>query len=209
MRRSHKGAVRIQKGPLLVMYGSDSVGYGETAVIRQDEEVRWGQVLETGRERIVVQVYEGTQGLAARELEVIFGGEPTKMGVGPDLLGRVLGGRGQPLDGGPPLVPERRMGVDGAPINPVARDCPSDFVQTGFSAIDGLNTLVRGQKLPIFSGAGLPAGRMAMEIAVRARVRAEEPFAVVLAALGITHREAAFFKERLGAEGGAERVLLI
>lgn len=209
LSRIHRGAVRIQKGPLLVLYGSDAVGYGETVLIRQGTDERRGSVLETGRDRIVIQVFEGTHGLAADELEVVFGGEPLKLGVGPELLGRVLGGMGQPLDGGPPILPKLRLDAEGAPLNPVARDCPADFVQTGFSVIDGLNTLVRGQKLPIFTGAGLPANRLAAEIAVRARVREEEPFAVVLTALGITHREAVFFRASLEAAGAAERVLFI
>jgi V/A-type H+-transporting ATPase subunit B len=156
----------------------------------------------------VVQVYEGTSGIDDLKTKVRFTGEPPKIFVGYGMLGRILNGIGKPRDGGTDIVPEDYLDINGMPINPYARDKPSDFIQTGVSAIDALNTLVRGQKLPIFSGAGLPANELAAQIARQAKVRGEgEKFAVVFAAMGITHKEASFFMRDFERSGALERVV--
>jgi V/A-type H+/Na+-transporting ATPase subunit B len=152
---------------------------------------RSGQVLEVSGSTAVIQVFEGTQGI---DIDQDRGALPRRgrpIDVSPDLLGRVLNGTGKPIDGGAPIIPERRLPITGAPINPYTREKPADFIETGISAIDGLNTLVRGQKLPIFSGSGLPANELAAQIIRQARVKSGEEFAIVFGAMGITHREAA------------------
>jgi len=171
------------------------VSFGETARITlPDGEVRNGQVLDVSRELAVVQVYEGTSGVDNKATSVRFTGQSPCIDVSIDMLGRVFSGVGRPRDGRPEILPEDTVDISGMPINPYARDKPSDFIQTGMSAIDGLNTLVRGQKLPIFSGSGLPANKLAAQIARQARVLGkEESFAVVFVAMGITHKEASYF----------------
>jgi V/A-type H+-transporting ATPase subunit B len=198
-------------GALLVFQRTGAVAHGEMVeVITGEGEIRRGQVLEVNRDRAVVQVFTGTRGVAIDTTRARFLGEVARFGVGSEMLGRVFDGSGRPMDGGPAIIAEKEFEVGGVPINPVARDHPADFIQTGFSAIDGLNTLVRGQKLPIFSCFGLPAAEIAAQIAVQAKVvgaseaESQEPFAVVFAAVGITHREAAYFHtmfEESGARG--------
>lgn len=194
-------------GPLLFVEGVGGVRYGEIVeIVSNHGEVRRGQVLEVDGNRAVVQVFAGTHGLDVETTQTRFTGEVARLGVGVEMLGRVFDGSGRTIDGGPAIVPEKEIEITGLAINPYAREHPSDFIQTGLSAIDGLNTLVRGQKLPIFSCFGLPAAEIAAQIAMQAKVvgkpgegEAEEPFAVVFAAIGITHREASFFRNRLEA----------
>ncbi len=201
--------VSYAAGPLLFVERVAGAGYGEVVeVVGARGDVRRGQVLEVDGDRAVVQVFAGTRGLDLEQTRVRFSGEPVRLGVGVDLLGRVLDGSGRPIDGDPPPVPEAFRDVNGLPINPAARDSPSEFVQTGISAIDGLNTLVRGQKLPIFSGFGLPANELAAQVAERAEVGGEGAGAVVFAAVGITHREAEFFRGRLERIGALPRTVL-
>ena len=197
-------------GPLVFVERVRGVGFGEIVeVTGADGVVRTGQVLEVNRDRAIVQVFTGTRGLDVDTTHVHFTGEVARLGVSTEMLGRMLNGAGEPVDGGPPIVPEMFLDINGEPINPYARDHPSEFIQTGISAIDGLNTLVRGQKLPIFSGYGLPANAIAAQIAAQAKVLGTgEQFAVVFAALGITHREAAFFIHHFESSGTLDRTVL-
>jgi len=200
-------------GPLIFTERIRDVAYHEIVEITgPDGEVRLGQVLEVDRRLGIVQVFAGTGGLDLARTRVRFTGDVARLDVSLSMLGRVLDGSGQPIDGGPPIIPETSLDINGLPINPSVRTHPSEFIQTGLSAIDGLNTLTRGQKLPIFSGAGLPANEIAAQIAAQARVesRGEEgdAFAVVFAAIGITHREASFFMEQFRAGGAMDRTVL-
>lgn len=190
-------------GPLVFVQKTEPVGYNELAIVRMpDGTEKKGQVLDTSDDFVVIQVFEGTAGIE-KASGARFLGETMKMPVSRDMLGRILSGSGEPLDGGPPIIPEQRLDIVGAAINPWARDSPSEFIQTGISTIDGMNTLVRGQKLPIFSGSGLPHNEVALQIARQAKVRGtNEEFAVVFAAMGITNEEAQYFMkdfERTGA----------
>ncbi len=197
-------------GPLIFVENVHQVGYNEIVELRgDDDEVRRGQVLEVDRGRAVVQVFAGSQGLDLEETEARFTGDVARLGVSLEMLGRILNAAGEPIDGGPPIVPEVYLDINGQPINPWIRDHPSEFIQTGISAIDGLNTLVRGQKLPIFSGFGLPGSELAAQIAAQAEVRGRgEEFAVVFAAIGIPHHEAAIFRRSFEASGALERTVL-
>lgn len=204
-------------GPLVFIEGIRDVAFGEIVEITgPDGEMRLGQVLELDRQLGVVQVFAGTSGLDLTRTRARFTGDVARLDVALSMLGRVLDGTGQPIDGGPPIIPEASLDINGLPINPTVRMHPSEFIQTGISAIDGLNTLTRGQKLPIFSGAGLPAEELAAQIASQARVagrgvdaaRAAESFAVVFAAIGITHREASFFMDQFRAGGAMDRTVL-
>ncbi len=197
-------------GPLLFVEHVRGVGYNEIVeIIGADGISRAGQVLEVDGDRAVVQAFTGTRGLDVGSTRVRFTGEVAKIGVSTEMLGRMLNGAGEPLDGAPAIIPETFLDINGMPINPWARDHPSEFIQTGISAIDGLNTLVRGQKLPIFSGYGLPANEIAAQIAAQAKVLGTgEKFAVVFAALGITHREASFFISRFEMTGALDRTVL-
>ncbi len=204
-------------GPLLFVENVYGVGYGEIVELRgADGQVRRGQVLEVDRGRAVVQVFVGTRGLDLERTEARFSGDVARMGVSLEMLGRTFNGSGEPIDGGPPLIPELRLDINGQPINPWARDHPSEFIQTGVSTIDGLNTLVRGQKLPIFSGFGLPGGELAAQIAAQAEVKTGstgspqggEEFAVVFAAIGIPYHEAAVFRRSFEASNTLERTVL-
>ncbi|MEO0052830.1 MAG: V-type ATP synthase subunit B, partial [candidate division WOR-3 bacterium] len=188
-------SVSSVSGPLLVVEGVSGVKYAELVEIRLPSgERRRGQVLEVNRDRALVQVFEGTRGIDVPKAGVRFLGRGIELAVSEEMLGRVFDGLGAPRDGGPPIIPKQRLDINGAPINPYAREYPNEFIQTGISAIDGLNTLVRGQKLPIFSGTGLPHNRLAAQIARQAKVLGkEEKFAVVFAAMGITFEEAQFF----------------
>ncbi|MFY9195691.1 MAG: ATP synthase subunit B [Methanoculleus sp.] len=193
-------------GPLVFVEKTEPVGYSELVnIVTADGTVKRGQVLDTSDDVVVVQVFETTAGIG-RDSGVRFTGETIKMPVGKDMLGRILSGGGQPIDGGPEIVPEKRLEITGAAINPYARGSPEDFIQTGISTIDGTNTLVRGQKLPIFSGSGLPHNDVALQIARQAKVPgSEEQFAVVFAAMGITREEANYFMADFEKTGALER----
>jgi V/A-type H+-transporting ATPase subunit B len=196
-------------GPLLFVEKTEPIGYGELVnIILFDGTVKRGQVLDTSDELVVVQVFETTAGIG-RDSGVRFTGETIKMPVGREMLGRILSGGGKPIDGGPEIVPEKRLDITGAAINPYARASPNEFIQTGISTIDGTNTLVRGQKLPIFSGAGLPHNTIALQIARQAKVLgAKEEFAVVFAAMGITKEEANYFMQDFERTGALERAVV-
>ncbi len=196
-------------GPLIFVKNVKGASFGEIAqIILPNGEERRGQILDISRDLAVVQVFEGTSGIDNLSTRVRFTGEPPLLRVSLDMLGRVFNGVGKPRDGGPEVIEEDRLDINGMPINPSARDKPSDFIQTGISAIDGLNTLVRGQKLPIFSGAGLPANRLAAQIARQATVLGEgEKFAVVFVAMGITFKEASYFMRDFEQTGALERVV--
>jgi V/A-type H+-transporting ATPase subunit B len=196
-------------GPLLFVEKTEPVGYGELVnIILSDGSLKRGQVLDTSDEIVVAQVFETTAGIG-RDSGVRFIGETIKMPVGKEMLGRILSGGGKPIDGGPEIVPEKRLAITGAAINPYARHSPEEFIQTGISTIDGMNTLVRGQKLPIFSGAGLPHNDIALQIARQAKVPgSREPFAVVFAAMGITKEEANHFMADFERTGALERAVV-
>jgi len=196
-------------GPLIFITNVKDVSYDEIVrIYLPDGEERSGRVLEISKDVAVVQVFEGTTGIDNRSTRVMFTGRPLMMKLSPDIMGRTFNGIGKPRDGGPDIIEEMEVDVNGMPINPVARDKPEDFIQTGMSAIDGLNTLVRGQKLPIFSGAGLPANKLAAQIGRQAKVLGEgEQFSVVFAAMGITFREASFFTRSFEKSGALGRVV--
>jgi len=202
------------KGPLIFVERVAEVGYNEIVEITDPNgQVRLGQVLAVDRQRCMVRVFLGTSGLDLVKTHVLFTGDVARLGASLSMLGRVLDGSGQPMDGGPPIIPEVSLDINGLPINPSVRTRPKEFIQTGISAIDGLNTLTRGQKLPIFSGAGLPANALAAQIASQVHVsdstgRTSEPFAVVFAAIGITYREAAFFMDRFRESDAMDRTVL-
>ncbi len=202
------GSVAWIKGPLLCVENVRDVGWDEVVEIRLDSgETRHGVVLEVDRDLAVVQVFEGTGGLPLRGLRVSFGGSPMRIPVGEFWLGRVCNGRGEPLDGGPPVLGSDLREIGGWPINPASRATPGDPILTGVSVIDGLATLVQGQKLPIFSIGGLPHLELASQIAAQATVEGE-PFAVVFAAMGVTHADAAAVRERLETRGTADDLVL-
>ena len=190
------------RGPLMIVEGIEGIGWNEVAEIRlADGELRHGVVLDVHLDHAVVEVLEGTSGMRLDGVRTAFGGAPMSVAITDDWLGRVCNGRGDPLDGGPPILSSRRREVAGTPINPAVRIPPAEPIITGISAIDGLATLVRGQKLPIFSVGGLPHLELAAQIAVQANV-AGEPFAVVFAALGVTHADAATLQSTLETRAG-------
>ncbi|MHB8051762.1 MAG: V-type ATP synthase subunit B [Methanoregula sp.] len=196
-------------GPLVFVENVKGASFGEMVKIRlRSGEERTGQVLDISEEHAIIQVFEGTRGIDTEATTVRFMGEPARINVSLDMLGRVFTGVGKARDGRPDIIPEAVLDIAGMPINPSARDKPADFIQTGMSAIDGLDTLVRGQKLPIFSGAGLPASKLAAQIARQAKVLGEgEQFAVVFVAMGITHKEASFFMQDFERTGALDRVV--
>jgi len=196
-------------GPLVFVEKTEPVAYGELVTIAlPDGTSKRGQVLDTSDEVVVVQVFEGTGGID-KASGVKFLGETLKMPVSKDMLGRILSGSGDPLDKGPPIIPEKRLEIIGAAINPYARDNPREFIQTGISSIDGMNTLVRGQKLPIFSGSGLPHNDIALQIARQAKTLGErEEFAVVFGAMGITSEEAQYFMKDFERTGALKRAVV-
>ncbi|MDJ0268985.1 MAG: V-type ATP synthase subunit B [Aigarchaeota archaeon] len=198
------------KGPLMVVQGVSGASYDELVEIETaDGERRLGRVLEVGEGRALVQVFEGTQGLGIAGTKARFLGRTMEIGVSTDMLGRIFDGLGRPLDGLPEPLADEFRDINGDPINPARREYPSDFIQTGISAIDGMNSLVRGQKLPIFSGAGLPHNRLAAQIARQATVPGkEEEFAVIFAAVGVQNDEARFFRESLEESGAISRSTL-
>ncbi len=207
--RTYTGVSKVV-GPLMVLDGVEGIGYGEIAEITlPGGEVRIGQVLETTTTRAMVQVFRGTRDLDTEKTQVRFRGEPMKISLSSDMLGRTFDGSARPIDGGGPVIPECIRDIYGSPINPSAREHPRDSIQTGISSIDGMNTLVRGQKLPIFSGAGLPHNLLASQIARQAKVTGQtEKFAVVFAAMGITYEESAFFIREFEESGALERTVL-
>ncbi|MCK4458880.1 MAG: V-type ATP synthase subunit B [Methanosarcinales archaeon] len=196
-------------GPLVFMTATESVGYGEVVDIRlSDGPIKRGQVLDTSKDIVVVQVFEGTAGID-HEATVKFLGESVKVNLSREMIGRIMNGAADPIDGGPPIPPDERRDILGSPINPYARDRPKEFIETGISTIDGMNTLVRGQKLPIFSGSGLPHNKVALQIARQAKVVGEvEEFAVVFAAMGITSEEAQEFMKDFERTGALKRAVV-
>lgn len=211
-------------GPLLMVKDVEGVTYDELCEIElTDGSKRLGKVLESKEGLAVVQLFESAQGATTEGTKVRFLGRSFELGVSEDMLGRIFNGSGKPMDNGPELVPEKKLDINGAPINPASREFPDDFIQTGISTIDVLNTLVRGQKLPIFSGAGLPHAQLAAQIARQARVLTEsevadgkgaatvetdDKFAVVFAAMGVTFEEAQFFKNEFEKTGALSRAVL-
>lgn len=209
MLREYK-TVREIVGPLMLVEKVEGVKYNELVEIETGTgEIRRGQVLEVNGDKALVQLFEGSTGLNINDCKVRFVGKSIELGVSIDMLGRVFDGLGRPRDKGPMIIPEKRLDINGNPINPTARDYPSEFIQTGISAIDGLNTLVRGQKLPIFSGSGLPHAQLAAQIARQAKVLgSDSKFAVVFAAMGITFEEADYFISDFRRTGAIDRSVL-
>lgn len=197
-------------GPLMLIKGVNDVGYNELGEIElKDGEKRRCRVLEVNGTDVLVQLFESSTGINLTKSKVRFLGRQMELPVSSDMLGRVFDGLGKPIDNGPEIIPEMRLDVNGKPMNPAARRYPQEFIQTGISAIDGLNTLVRGQKLPIFSASGLPHAQLAAQIARQAKVRGkDEQFAVVFAAMGITFEESSFFIESFKQTGAISRTVL-
>jgi len=197
-------------GPLVIVEKISDVKFGELVEIETaGGRLRRGQVLDISTERAVVQVFEGTVGLDIEGSRVRFLGRSQQLGVSEDIIGRIFDGSGKPKDKGPQIIARKMVDINGRPINPDARDYPSEFIETGISSIDGMNPLVRGQKLPLFSGSGLPHSRIAAQIARQAKVLGkQEKFAVVFGAMGITFEEAAFFIEDFRTTGALERAVL-
>ncbi len=197
-------------GPLMLVEKVDDARFGHIVDIElSDGSIRHGQILQVEKDKVLVQVFEGTRGIDVDKSTVRFLGKPLTFNVSPEILGRVFSGLGEPKDEGPAIIPEQSLDINGAPINPSARDYPNEFIQTGISTIDGLNPLVRGQKLPIFSGAGLPHDNMTAQLARQATVRGKgEQFAVVFAAMGITFEAAQFFINDLTETGAIERAVM-
>jgi len=197
-------------GPLVVVEKTENIKYAELVEVEfSDGSVRRGKVLEVTNDKALVQMFEGTLGLDVAGSKVRFLGRTQELGVSPDLIGRVFDGAGRPRDDGPQIIAQKRVDINGNPINPTSRAYPSEFIQTGISTIDGMNPLVRGQKLPIFSAAGLPHARIAAQIARQAKVLGkEETFAVVFGAMGITFEEADFFMRDFRNTSAIERSVL-
>ena len=197
-------------GPLMVVEKVEGVTYDELGEIElADGTLRRCQVLEVDGDKAVVQLFESSAGINLRDSKVRFLGHPLQLAVSGDMLGRVFNGMGQPIDGGPAILPDKYLDINGLPMNPAARDYPNEFIQTGVSTIDGLNTLVRGQKLPIFSGSGLPHAQLAAQIARQAKVLGDEGnFAVVFAAIGITFEESEYFVNEFKRTGAIDRTVL-
>ncbi len=200
------------KGPLLFIERIADIAYDEVVEITSpDNEVRLGKVLEVDSNLCMVQVFVGTSGLDLNRTRIRFTGDVARLELSLSMLGRMFNGMGKPIDGGPPIIPDAVLDINGQAINPAVRTHPSEFIQTGISAIDGLNALTRGQKLPIFSGAGLPGNELVAQIAAQSRVIGDEDtsdFAVVFAAIGIPHRETAYFVEQFQSSGAMDRTVL-
>lgn len=209
MLKEYKTIVEVA-GPLMLVEKVEGVKYGElTEIEMPGGELRRGQVLEVNKDKALVQIFEGSTGLNVRSARVRFLGKSIELPVSLDMLGRVFSGLGEPRDNGPKVIPEQRLDINGYPINPYARDYPSEFIQTGISSIDGMNTMVRGQKLPIFSSSGLPHSRLAAQVARQAKVLGTDAkFAVVFAAMGITFEEADYFIADFRRTGAIERAIL-
>jgi V/A-type H+-transporting ATPase subunit B len=208
MNRDYR-TVREIVGPLVLLDGAQGVKYGELVELRTVSGLRHGQVLEVSGDTVLVQVFEGSSGMDRGQTVTRFLGHGLQFGVSHDIVGRVFNGLGAPIDGVAPILPEKVLDINGDPMNPYARDYPDEFIQTGISAIDGLNTLVRGQKLPIFSGSGLPHAEIAAQIARQARVLSgTDEFAVVFAAMGITFEEADYFTSDFRKSGAINQSVL-
>ncbi|MFP4011271.1 MAG: V-type ATP synthase subunit B, partial [Spirochaetaceae bacterium] len=207
--REYVGVSEVE-GPLVFVRKTHPVGYRELVECRDEQGTsRLGLVLETADDYVVAQIFEGTAGLTMPGTRVRFRGEPLSVSVGRNMLGRVFNGVGAPRDGGPPPVGAEERDVNGRPVNPTARQYPRDFIQTGISAIDGMNTLIRGQKLPIFSGNGLAHNALAAQIARQAKIRGgQTEFAVVFAAMGVKHDVAQYFTRAFEEAGVQESVAL-
>jgi V/A-type H+-transporting ATPase subunit B len=208
-RREYVSVDKID-GPLVFVRNTHPVGYKELVeCVDKQGNVRLGMVLESSTDVVVVQVFSGTSGLTLPDTRIRFSGEPLTIAVSKEMLGRVFNGLGQPIDGGPPQRSDTELNVGGMAINPTSRLYPRDFIQTGISAIDGMNTLIRGQKLPIFSGNGLPHNELAAQIARQAKIRGTDTeFAVVFAAMGVKHDVAQFFIRSFEESGVLENVAL-
>lgn len=208
MRKEYR-TIKEVVGPLMLVEDVSGVKYDELVeIVQADGSIRRGRVLEINGDKALLQLFEGSQGLRIADSKARFLGKSIELDVAPDMLGRVFDGMGKPMDDGPALIPEKHLDINGMPMNPTARDYPSEFIQTGISAIDGLNTLVRGQKLPVFSGSGLPHANLAAQIVRQARVLGtDEKFAVVFAAVGITFEEADFFISDFRKTGAIERTV--
>lgn len=209
MKKDYK-TIKEVVGPIMLVECVENIKYDELVeIIEPDGTKRFGKVLEALDNKALVQLFESSQGLQISESKARFLGHGLELSVSPDMIGRVFNGMGNPTDGGAAVIPDEKRNINGIPLNPAARDYPAEFIQTGVSAIDGLNTLVRGQKLPIFSGSGLPHADLAAQIARQAKVRGtDEAFAVVFAAIGITFEEAEFFVEDFKRTGAIERSVL-
>ena len=210
MQLTVEGAATRLEGPLLFLRRTLDVGLQDAVEVRGgDGRSRLGRVAAIDERFLTIEVLESTAGMALESTVVRFRGEPLAFGLGPGLLGRVFNGVGQVIDGGPPVAVHRRMPIDGLPMNPVARAMPRDFIETGVTALDLLNSLVRGQKLPLFSGGGLPHDRLAVDIASHARLRKEgEDFVIVFAGIGVPHDSAEYFRRSLEQRGALERTAL-
>ncbi len=202
--------IREVVGPLMLVEDVEGVSYNELVeIVESDGNIRKGKVLEISGNKALVQLFESSQGMQATSSKARFVGHSLELGVSQDMLGRVFNGMGEPTDGGAPIIADKSMDINGQPINPYARNYPNEFIQTGVSAIDGLNTLVRGQKLPVFSASGLPHAQLAAQIARQARVlNGDDKFAVVFGAIGITYEEADFFISDFTKTGAIERAVL-
>ena len=209
MAKEYK-TIREVVGPLMLVDQVENVKYDELVRIKQASgEERIGKVLEINEDKALVQLFNSSQGLKIIDSKAVFLGRGIELKLAPEILGRVFDGMGRPIDGGGEIIPKKVLDINGTPLNPVARDYPQEFIETGVSAIDGLNTLVRGQKLPIFSGSGLPHAKLAAQIARQAKVKkTDDKFAVVFAAIGITFEEADFFIKDFQKSGSIERSVL-
>jgi V/A-type H+-transporting ATPase subunit B len=209
MQKEYKTVESIN-GPLMVVTGVEGIKYEELVevMVPGEKEPRLGKVLDSAEGKAVVQMFAPTTGVQTHNTKVRFRGETFKFGVSKDMLGRVYSGGGAVLDGGPEPLPEKKIDIAGAPINPYSREFPNDFIQTGVSSLDVMNTLVRGQKLPIFSGSGLPHNRLAAQIARQAKVTTGEDFAIVFATMGVTFEEAEYFKKEFEKTGAISRSVL-
>lgn len=209
MQKEYK-TIQEVAGPLMLVTDVENVSYGELAEIKLPSgEKRNCKVLEINGNNALLQLFDSAQGINLAESTVRFTGHAIELGVSPDMLGRVFDGMGRPIDNGPEIIAEKKLDINGLPMNPASRDYPSEFIQTGISAIDGLNTLVRGQKLPIFSGSGLPHAQLAAQIARQAKILGkDEKFAVVFAAVGITFEEANFFVNDFKKTGAIDRTVM-
>jgi V/A-type H+/Na+-transporting ATPase subunit B len=210
MQKEYKTLTEIA-GPLILVEGVEGVKFEELVeMTTADGKKRMGKVLEVNKDKALVQMFESPQGISTEGTKAKFLGKPLEIGVSEDMLGRVFSGNGNPIDGGAEIIPEKRLNINGAPINPYSRDFPNDFIQTGISTIDALNTLVRGQKLPVFSGAGLPHSQVAAQIARQAKVGGAtgEDFSVVFGAMGVTFEEAEYFINEFKKTGAINRSIL-
>jgi V/A-type H+-transporting ATPase subunit B len=210
MIREYK-TIQEVNGPLMIVKRVQGVTYDELGEIElPNGDIRNCKVLEVNGDSAVVQLFEASAGINLRDSKVRFLGHPLQLGVSDEMLGRVFNGMGRPIDGGADILPDEYRDINGLPMNPAARDYPNEFIQTGISAIDGLNTLVRGQKLPIFSGSGLPHAQLAAQIARQAKVLGDDTanFAVVFAAIGITFEESNYFVEEFRRTGAIDRTVL-